>query len=258
VLAEPPHLGLGGIERPHEQRAGNRQRLGDDAGELAGARLRLALDRLALLSHTPRAQDEQRHHRDGDKRKPPLQEDHERDRRDQDHRILRDVGQRPAHRVADALDIVEHVADGFAGLELRKRRERDFVEAPIERGPEIEHDILTDRLGEVLLPDAHAFGEEGTGNHADAAQPEETQVAIGKGDVDDALHEPGRGKAEKRRRHHAAPHAQGPQPVWLHALDDPSEDRGVHPWNVAWCNRCLAMQRRRPRVKEQPMCHGDA
>ena len=130
-----------------QQRARDRERLGQDAGELAHARLHRSLDSLARLADAASRHDEQREKSERHERETPVEREHERGRRYEDDDVLRDIGERAAHRAANALHIVQHVADRLTRLLPGEKGERHRVELAIERDAQVEHHVLTNQLG---------------------------------------------------------------------------------------------------------------
>ena len=134
------------------------------------------LQRLARPSDAPRRRDEQRQEGDREEREAPVEHDDERERRAQDDGVLHQVDERAADDAADALHVVQHVADRFARLLLGEEVERHLVQLPVERDAQVEHDVLADPLGVVFLGDLQQAGGERTGDHAGAVQPEQADI----------------------------------------------------------------------------------
>ena len=63
------------------------------------------------------------------------------------------------------------MTDGFAWLLFREKGKRHRVEALVQRGAQIEHDVLANRFRSVFLGDADQSGKQRTCDHAEAAQP---------------------------------------------------------------------------------------
>ena len=171
LAAEPLHLDRGIVKHFYQQRPGYRKRFGDDPGQFARARLCPPFDRLACLPDAPGRRDEERKCRDRGERQPPVERDHERDGGQEHDAVLGDICERAADHVADALHIVEDVADGFARHLLRKKRKRHRVEPLVQGGAQVEHHLLADGFGAVLLRHPDKTRQQRSGYHAQAAQP---------------------------------------------------------------------------------------
>jgi len=161
-------LGFFTSEDLDEQCARHGQRFREHAGELARASLHNPLESLARPPDAPRARHEQRQETDRDDRKAPVEREDEDEGAREHDRILGEIDQRVADDAAHALDIVEHMAHRFARLLLREEIERHVVQLAVDRDAEVDHHLLTDALGVVLLHDLEQAGRERSDHHARA------------------------------------------------------------------------------------------
>src|SRR5262249_47827216 len=121
--------------------------------------------------------------------------------------VLHDVDERVADDTADALHVVEHVAHRFSGFLFGEVGERYSMQMPIERNSEVEHHLLVDPFGAVLLCHLQQTGHEGVGYYRGTTELQQAQIAAWDGDVDNLFNKPCWREIQDRRADHAGDHA---------------------------------------------------
>ena len=199
LVSEPRRLQALRAEDAGEQDAGRRERLVEDPHELGRTRLGGPPHALALAADRARRDHEQRQERERHEREPPVEVDEHRCRRREHHDAVEHVDQRGRDHRPHALHVADHGRDRLAGPGVHEVGVGEALEVLEHLHPQVPHQRLAGRGGEVLLKHAHEARQHRAYDHPGAEQDQQPQVGGWDRLVDGTLDEERRQQVQQRR-----------------------------------------------------------
>ena len=196
-VAEAARLVARPVEQLDQQRAADVERLVHQRVHLAVERKLIAHDATQPPAQDARRDDEQRQHRHGEERQPPLQRDHDRQRADQRDQVGDDVHDRAVDRPLGAAHVVVQPRHELAGLGVGEEAQRHALHVAEQRPAQVVDHALTHRRAPVALHHAEQADHQRHRDHAEGQPTEPAEVLLRQGVVDQIPRQQGRDQAEQ-------------------------------------------------------------
>ncbi len=203
-----------------EQRAVDGQRFRDLAAHVGVVVERLAADLAQRQPNPPRRQQEERQNRHRQHRQPPLDGEHDDQRRNQRENVGDDVGDGAGDGALRADDVVVEARDDFAGLGVGEKTHGHAAQMVEHLVAQVVDDAFAGTRAIAALHNAQQPAEQRHGKEADGQQIKPRQVAVGQHIVDERAVDERRDQPKQRRERNGDKQDENGRQIGTRILED--------------------------------------